>query len=82
VRYQARLCSILGMGLFGKILDDSYISTEVIIIQHNATHFVPVFDSPAPETAQSDIQHLCRSIKSGGPGITMKGKENLCSMAM
>ena|SRR5260370_31619945 len=42
---QTQLCPILGMGLFPKILEDSYMSTQFIIIRHIPTHFVPVFDS-------------------------------------
>src|SRR6202011_3580190 len=44
--HQTQPCPILGMGLFRKILDDSYISTQFIIIQHIPAHFEPVIDAP------------------------------------
>jgi hypothetical protein len=45
-RNRARLCPILGMGLFHKILADWYISTQFIKIQHIPADFVPVIDAP------------------------------------
>ena len=44
--HQTQKRPISGMGLFGKIPDNSPISTQFIIIQHIPTHFVPVIDAP------------------------------------